>query len=83
MGALSATFENKSKEGTVEMTFDDTEFWEEDFFKASCLNPPWNPLMHCRASEIAGNLIPLTLSLSWTAVSSCPVLPFQSSALFS
>lgn len=40
MGALSATFENKSKEGTVEMTFDDTEFWEEDFFKASCLNPP-------------------------------------------
>lgn len=33
MRALSASFENKSKEQTVEMTFDNTEFWEEDFFQ--------------------------------------------------
>lgn len=83
MGALSAGFENKSKEGTVEMMSDDMEFWEENFFKISCSNPPWNPLMHCHASEIGGNLIPLTLSLPWTAVSSYPILPFQSTALFS
>jgi len=40
MRALSAGFENKSKEGTVQMMFDDMEFWEEKFFKISCLNPP-------------------------------------------
>lgn len=40
MGALLASFENKSKERTGEMMFDDMEFWEENFFKISCLNPP-------------------------------------------
>lgn len=41
MGALSAGFENKSKEGAVEMVFDDVDFWGTEFFcKTGCLNPP-------------------------------------------
>lgn len=42
MGALSATFENKSKDRTVEMTFDDTEFggvFQAQLFGSSMKSP--------------------------------------------
>lgn len=32
MGAWSAGFENKSKEGAVETAFDNVDFWEQEFF---------------------------------------------------
>lgn len=80
-GHYQLAWKINQRKGLVETTSRNMEFGEENFFKIRCLNPQQNPPMRCRASEIGGNLIPLTLSLSSTADSSCPVLPFQSTAL--